>query len=148
MPGHAMGSTFLTLALTTGLENADPTGLDTLGEVLTNPRVVGLMGLCAVLIGVIVSTLKRWNATFEGAPNWWMRLSVFRRTLVVTLLGVAAGAIASLDGGATPAQAGLIGLSGVLSALGHAVAQKVGLAGPFASDPSRNPLVELPPRNE
>jgi hypothetical protein len=141
-----LGPPLFIMYLAAGLDG-DPTW-DPLAATVNGYEVVGTTGLLALVIAAVISGLKRWQSHGEGAPNWWMRLPPFGRTLVVALLGVLAGVIARVQAGATPAQAFLIGLSGVFSALGHAVAQRVGVAGAFASDPERNPLVDPAPRDE
>jgi len=66
------------------------------------------------------------------------------RTMLVASLGALAGVLASIQGGANPGQAIVLGLSGVLSILGHELAQKYGLAGKFVSDPARTPETSEP----
>lgn len=127
----------LALGLMTGAGGNDVLDAwDQFTRALTNYKVVGLTGLIALGIAVLISVTKRWRAG-DAAPNWWMRLPAFGRTLVVAGLGVIGGVVAAIQGGADPGQAVVIGLSGLLSILGHEFAQKVGLAGQFASDPQR-----------
>ncbi len=119
------------------------TAWDQLVEAITNYKVVGTAGLLALLIGVIVSVIKRFGAG-GPSPNWWVCMPRLGRTMLVASLGALAGVLASIQGGANPGQAIVLGLSGVLSILGHELAQKYGLAGKFVSDPARTPETSEP----
>ncbi len=110
---------------------------DQFTEAIVNYKVVGAAGLTALFIVAVVSGLKRINA--GGAePNWWLKLPVLGRRMLIAGLGVLAGVFAAIQGGANPGQAIVVGLSGLLSIAGHELAQRVGVIGPFASDPNRN----------
>jgi hypothetical protein len=66
----------------------------------------------------------------------------------VAALGALAGVLAAIQGGANPGQAIVLGASGLLSILGHEVAQRYGLVGAFSSDPARNPDAARPASEE
>ncbi len=118
-----------------GLPGSDVLGAwDQLTQAITNYKVLGLMGLLALVIGVIVAVLKRWETHGPGVPNWWARLPRWGRRTVVAAFGALAGALAAIQGGANPGQAIVIGFAGVLSVAGHELGRKLGLIPPSGSD--------------
>lgn len=129
----------LLLEIATVAAPDDPLALwDQFTRAIADYRTVGVLGLLALAIGVVVSVLKRWQVGGGGrAPNWWLRLPRLGRRMVVASLGIVAGVIASIHGGADRGQAILLGFSGFLSILGHELAQRIGLVGSFANDQRR-----------
>lgn len=111
--------------------SADVVGAwDQLIDAIINYRVVGLTGLLALGIGVVIAVLKRWQTHGPGVPNWWERLPRWGKRTVVASLGVIAGVLASIRGGANVGQAILLGFAGILSVVGHELGRKVGLIPP------------------
>ncbi len=98
-------------------------------DAIVNYKVVGLAGLLALAIWVFISVAKRWGAG-GPAPNWWKRMPRLARTMLVASLGALAGVLASIQGGANAGQAIVVGMSGVLSILGHELARSAGLVAP------------------
>ncbi len=112
---------------------------------LTSYKIVGLSGLLALGIAVVVSVIKRWGDDGDG-PNWWQRLPRLARTMIVASFGALAGVIAAVHGGANPGQAVVVGASGLLSILGHELAKRYGLAGPSGGSPAEAaPPASAPP---
>ncbi len=105
---------------------------DQFTDAIVNYKVVGLTGLLALAIWVFIAVAKRWG---DGgpAPNWWNRMPRLGRTMLVASLGALAGVLASIQGGANPGQAIVVGFSGVLSILGHELAKSAGLISPTAA---------------
>lgn len=96
-------------------------------EAIVNYRVVGLTGLMAVAIGVLISVLKRWGQNKSPAPNWWKRLPRWGRRLVVAGLGVVFGVLSMVQGGVNPGEAMVLGLAGLVSVSGHELGRRFGL---------------------
>jgi hypothetical protein len=108
---------------------------DQLTEAITNYKVVGVLGLAALAIGVAIAVLKRWQAG-GPKPNWWARLPRWGRRAVVTSFGVVAGVIAAIQSGVKPAEAIIIGFSGLLSVTGHELGKRLGIIAPSSSTPA------------
>ncbi len=123
----------LLLALVTEVHTDVLPAWDQFTEAVTNYKVLGALGLTALAIGVIIAVLKRWQAG-GPQPNWWARLPRWGRRMVVASFGIMAGVLASIQSGVKPAQAMVIGFSGLLSVAGHELGRRVGLIPPSSTD--------------
>lgn len=120
---------------------------DQFTEAITNYKVLGALGLIALAIGVLIAVLKRWQAG-GPQPNWWARLPRWGRRMVVASFGVVAGVLASIQSGVKPAQAMVIGFSGLLSVAGHELGRRIGLIPPSTTDAEDPQPPIAPPPND